>query len=44
MTDLLIFRVLVAILLVGGVRLGMLIAPRLGAWAERHEEPPDDDD
>jgi hypothetical protein len=40
--ELLIFVVVVAIVAIVGVRVGMLVAPRLGRLAERMDE--DDDD
>jgi len=42
MTDIVIVVVLVVGLLAVGLRVGMLVAPRLTRWAEREEEEPDD--
>jgi len=38
-----VYLVLAVVLLVAGVRVGMLVAPRLGRWAERDDEEPHDD-
>jgi len=40
--ELVAFGAIVAIVAVVGVRVGMLVAPRLGRWDERHEDPDDD--
>jgi Ni/Fe-hydrogenase subunit HybB-like protein len=37
------FVAVVAIVLVVGIRLGMLVAPRLDRWTEHDEEEPRDD-
>ena len=37
MTDLIAFVVLVVFVAVLGIRLGMLVAPRLTRWTERNE-------
>jgi hypothetical protein len=42
MTDIVIVVVLAVGLLAVGLRVGMLVAPRLTRWAEREEEEPDD--
>ena len=42
--DLLIFVALVAVALVGGIRVGMLLAPRLGRLMDPDDEAPGDDD
>jgi hypothetical protein len=34
---------LAAVVLVGGIRIGMLVAPRLTRWSERADEEPNDD-
>ncbi len=39
-----VFAALVAVVLVGGIRLGMLVAPRIGRLTERSEEEPGGDD
>lgn len=44
LVDAAVFLVLAVALLAAGVRVGMIVAPRLGAWVERHEEPPHDDE
>ncbi|HEX5825331.1 MAG TPA: hypothetical protein VFY18_12815 [Candidatus Limnocylindrales bacterium] len=38
-----IFLVIAAVLMAVGVRIGMLVAPRLTRWAERADEEPHDD-
>ncbi|MEO8571150.1 MAG: hypothetical protein ABI553_05555 [Chloroflexota bacterium] len=38
------FAALVAVVLVGGIRLGMLVAPRIDRLSERNEEEPGGDD
>ena len=38
-----LYLALAVVLLVAGVRVGMLVAPRLGRWSERDEEEPHDD-
>ena len=42
MIELVAFALAVAIVAVVGVRVGMLVAPRLGRWAEREEDRDDD--
>jgi len=42
MIELVAFAVAVAVIGVVGVRIGMLVAPRLGRWAEREEDRDDD--
>jgi hypothetical protein len=34
---------LAAVVLVGGIRIGMLVAPRLTRWSDRADEEPKDD-
>jgi hypothetical protein len=34
---------LAAVVLVAGIRIGMLVAPRLTRWSERADEEPNDD-
>jgi hypothetical protein len=34
---------LAAVVLVGGIRIGMLVAPRLTRWSDRADEEPNDD-
>jgi len=34
---------LAAIVLVAGIRIGMLVAPRLTRWSDRADEEPNDD-
>jgi hypothetical protein len=41
---LLIFFGIVAVVVVVGIRLGMLLAPRIGRWADREAEPPHEDE
>lgn len=43
MSDGLVFVLVVAVVLGGGIALGMLIAPRLSRVAERDDEEPSDD-
>ena len=43
MTELVIFAVIAALFLVVGIRVGMLVAPRLSRWGERDDESPNDD-
>ena len=43
MTDLIWVAAVVALVLVVGIRLGMLVAPHLNRWAERDDEEPRDD-
>ncbi len=43
MIDAAVYLVLAVLLLVAGVRVGMLVARRLGRWAERDDEEPHDD-
>jgi hypothetical protein len=42
-TDLVVFLVIAAGLLAVGIRVGMLVAPRLTRWGERDDEDPNDD-
>jgi hypothetical protein len=42
MIELVAFALAVAVIGVVGVRVGMLVAPRLGRWAEREEDRDDD--
>jgi hypothetical protein len=42
-TDLVVFLVIVTGLLAVGIRVGMLVAPRLTRWGERDDEDPNDD-
>jgi hypothetical protein len=42
MIELVAFALAVAVIGVVGVRIGMLVAPRLGRWAEREEDRDDD--
>ena len=44
MTELIVFLALVAVVAVVGIRLGMLVAPRLTRWTERDEDEPDEDE
>jgi hypothetical protein len=41
-TDLVIFALIVPVVLVAGIRLGMLVARRLGRLMDDDEEPGDD--
>ena len=41
---LLVFIGVVAVLVVVGIRLGMLVAPRIGRWADREAEPMHEDE
>jgi hypothetical protein len=43
MTDIAIVVALGGVLLVIGIRIGMLVAPRLSRWSERPAEEPHDD-
>lgn len=43
MIELVAFVAVVVVVLVVGIRLGMLIAPRLDRWTEHDEEEPRDD-
>jgi hypothetical protein len=43
-SDPLVFAIVVAAILGGGIALGMLVAPRLTRLAERDEEEPGDDE
>jgi hypothetical protein len=38
MAEAILFLAIVVIVAVVGVRLGMLVAPRLGRWTELHDE------
>jgi hypothetical protein len=42
-TELIAFLALVAVVAVVGIRLGMLVAPRLTRWTERDETEPDEE-
>lgn len=42
--EVLVFVVVVGVLLVGGIRIGMLFAPRIGRLSESEEEGSGDDD
>ena len=42
MTEIVIFLVIAGGLLVVGIRIGMLVAPRLTRWGERDDEEFDD--
>ena len=44
MSELVLFAAIVAVVLVAGIRLGMLTVPRLERWSEPDEEPGDRDD
>jgi hypothetical protein len=43
MTDIAIVVALGGVLLVIGIRIGMLVSPRLSRWSERAAEDPHDD-
>lgn len=43
MPDLLIFVILVGVIAVGGIRLGILLAPRVGQVADRIDADPGDE-
>jgi hypothetical protein len=43
MTEIAVFFAFAVAVLVVGVRIGMLVAPRLTRWAEREDEEPHDD-
>jgi len=43
MTDLAIVILIAAVLVVAGIRIGMLVSPRLSRWSERAPEDPHDD-
>ena len=43
MTEVVIFAAIAAVVLVVGIRVGMLVAPRLSRWGEREDESPNDD-
>ncbi len=43
MTDLIWVAAIAGLVLVVGIRLGMLVAPRLNRWTEREVEEPRDD-
>jgi len=43
MMEIIVFAALVVVLLVAGLRVGMLMAPRLSRWSERDDEEPHDD-
>ena len=38
-----IFLAITALLLAAGIRIGMLVAPRITCWADRADEEPNDD-
>jgi hypothetical protein len=42
MIETLVFVALVVVVLVGGIRVGMLVAPRITRWADRADEEPND--
>jgi hypothetical protein len=37
------FLLVAGVLLVGGIRIGMLVAPRITRWGDRADEEPNDD-
>jgi hypothetical protein len=41
--EIVVLLALAAVVLVAGIRIGMLVAPRLTRWSERADEEPDDD-
>ena len=43
MTDIAIVILVAGVLLVVGIRIGMLVAPRLTRWSDRADEEPNDD-
>jgi len=43
MIEALLYLAVVAVVLVTGIRVGMLVAPRLTRWSERDDEEPHDD-
>ena len=43
MIEALLYLAVVAVVLVAGIRVGMLVAPRLTRWSERDDEEPHDD-
>jgi hypothetical protein len=43
MTEIALVAVVAGVLLVIGIRIGMLVAPRLSRWTERAAEDPHDD-
>ena len=43
MIEALIYLAIAAVVLVGGIRIGMLVAPRIGRLAEPQDEEPRDD-
>jgi hypothetical protein len=43
MIEALLYLAVVAVVLVAGLRVGMLVAPRLTRWSERDDEEPHDD-
>jgi uncharacterized protein YneF (UPF0154 family) len=43
MTDIAIVILVAGVLLVVGIRIGMLVSPRLSRWSERAAEDPHDD-
>lgn len=43
MIELIVLIAVVALVLAAGIRLGMLVAPRLDRWTEPHDEEPRDD-
>jgi len=42
--ELAVFAAIVVVVLVGGIRLGMLVAPRIDRFSERNEEEQGGDD
>lgn len=43
LVPLLVFVVIVAVVAVAGIRLGMLLAPRIDRWADRAADPQQED-
>jgi hypothetical protein len=41
--EIVVYLALAAVVLVGGIRIGMLVAPRLTRWSDRADEEPNDD-
>jgi hypothetical protein len=41
--EIVVLLALAAAVLVAGIRIGMLVAPRLTRWSERADEEPNDD-
>lgn len=44
LVPLIVFAVFVAVVAVAGIRLGMLLAPRIERWADRAADPEQEDD